>query len=445
MDFAFNPDRTVLGTVFTHAGEEQLVLSEADRLKHMLVIGKTGMGKTTLLKNMAVQDMHAGRGLGLIDPHGDLSRELLDQFPAFRARDLIYIDPGDETRVVTFNVLARVPREQIAARAADVLAAFHAVWANSWGPRLERILYNAIAAMIEAPNTSLLGLPRLLKDERYRARVLEHVSDPIVHGFFAEEYAVWDDDFRIVAIDPVLNKIEQLLSSPFVRATLGTTTSSIDFAEIMDQGKILLANLSKGNLGEGHAHLLGAMLVSSFAQAAMARGANDRIRRERRPFFLIVDEFQNFSTQSFASILSESRKWGLSLVLAHQFLQQADEDLRAAVLGNVGSIIAFQLSGDDAETIAAEIGLQRPAALTELGLAEAWLKHATYGGPHFPHLLAPIVTNAKGRDAALKQSRMRTYSRARVEEKITKFLSRDRAANAKAAPRSGMRSSPFQD
>src|ERR1700694_6053249 len=177
MEFRFDPERTVLGSVFTHAGEEELALTETDRLKHMLVIGKTGRGKTTLLKNIAIQDMHTGRGVGVIDPHGDFSRDLLDQIPRSRTRDLIYIDPEDQERVVTFNVLASVPRNRIASAAAGIVAALKAVWGDSWGPRMERILYNAVAALIEAPNTSLLGLPRLLKDQKYRERILADVAD----------------------------------------------------------------------------------------------------------------------------------------------------------------------------------------------------------------------------------------------------------------------------
>ena len=311
MDFSFDPARTVLGSLFTHAGEEELSLTESDRLNHMLIIGKTGMGKTTLLKNIALQEMHTGRGVGVIDPHGDLSRDLLDQYPLSRARDLVYIDPSDEERVVTFNLLANVPPERIAAATAEIVAAFRAVWDMSWGPRMERILYNAIAALIEAPDTSLLGMPRLLKDESYRAEIFECVHDPIVHTFFTTEYAVWDDNYRMTAIDPVLNKVEAVLGSPVVRAMLGTTTSSIDIREIMDGRKIFIANLSKGVLGPGHAHLLGAFLVSGFSHAAMARGA-EGTPETRIPFHLIVDEFQNFSTDSFADIASEARKWRMS-------------------------------------------------------------------------------------------------------------------------------------
>jgi uncharacterized protein DUF87 len=425
--FEFDPERTVLGTVFTHAGEEEFALGAADRLNHLLVIGKTGMGKTTLLKNIAIQDIHTGRGVAVIDPHGDLSHDLLKQIPSSRARDLVWIDPSDPDRVVTFNPLRNVPRDKIAAATANIVSTFAAIWRTiGWGARMERILYAATAALIEAPNTSLVGLPRLLKDADYRAEILAHVDDPIIRSFFDEEYAVWDDDYRMQAIDPVLNKAEALLHSPAVRAMLGSTTSSIDFSEIMDEHKILLANLSKGALGEGHAHLIGAMLVSGFSHAAMARGAVTPALlppQDRVPFYLIVDEFQNFSTDSFGDIASEARKWKLGLVLGHQFLEQLPERLRASVLGNAGTIIAFQLSGADSATIARELALNNPDMLTQLSKHQVWAKHATYGGPYHPRLLPPIVTDADGREAALNENiRRHTFPRTHVEGKIRRFL-----------------------
>src|SRR5262249_54121441 len=258
-----------------------------------------------------------------------------------------------------------VAPERIAATAADVLSTFKAVWGEvGWGARMERILYFSIAALIEAPSTTLLSLPLLLKSTVYRERVLHYVHDPIIRGFFEDEYARWDADYRTTAIDPVLNKIEQLLSAPAVRAMVGTVTSSIDFREIMDEKKILIANLSKGVLGPGHAQLLGSILVSGFSHAAMARATI--AEHARVPFFLHADEIENFATDSFGEIASEARKMKLGLVLGHQFLEQLPRKLRAAILGNVGSLVAFQLSGADAETIAKELGLKSADMLTQL-------------------------------------------------------------------------------
>src|SRR5262249_23176457 len=292
---------------------------------------------------------------------------------------LVYIDPSDQERVVTFNLLANVAPDRVAATAADVLATFKAVWGEvGWGARMERILYFSIAALIEAPSTTLLSLPLLLKNLQYRERVLHYVHDPIIRGFFTDEYETWDADYRTTAIDPVLNKIEQLLSAPAVRASVGTVSSSIDFARIMDSKKILIANLSKGVLGPGHAQLLGSILVSGLSHAAMGRAL---LREDKRvPFFLYADEIQNFAAESFGEIASEARKMKLGMVLGHQFLEQLPRKLRSAILGNVGSIIAFQLSGADADVIATEIGLKRSDMLTQLSPAEVWAKHATYGG-----------------------------------------------------------------
>jgi Helicase HerA, central domain/TraM recognition site of TraD and TraG len=419
--FQFQHDCTILGTVFTHAGEEEYVLSEADCFNHMLVIGKTGMGKTTFLKNLILQDIYASRGVGVIDPHGDLTDDLLEQYPRWRARELVYINPSDQDRVVTFNVLANVPRDRIAVAASNLVGSLKAIWSEFFGPRMERILYFAVAALIEAPNTSFLGLPRFLKNADYRARVLDRVSDPMVRSFFSEEYDVWDADDRTAWIDPVLNKVEIVLASPIVRAMLGTPTSSIDFADIMDNRKVLIADLSKGLLGPSHAHLLGALLTSGFLHAAMAR--RDIEANRRVPFFLKIDEFQNFSTDNFKEILSEARKYKLALALAHQYLRQATDELRAAVLGNVGTIVAFQLSGADAKTIADELGLRRPSMLTELAIGEVWTKHPRFGGPSFPKLLRPIPVTAKGKEPALKQNRLRnTFPRDRIERRIQRFL-----------------------
>lgn len=427
IDFQFDPDRTLLGSVFTAAGEGEFALSADDRLKHLLLIGKTGMGKTTVLKNIALQDIYAGRGLAVLDPHGDLSRELLDAFPSWRARDLVYIDPNDRDRVVTFNILGSVSPDRIAAAAADVLATFKAVWGEvGWGARMERILYASIAALIEAPCTTLLGLPLLLKDAGYRQRVLHYVKDPIIHSFFKDEFEAWDKDYRTAAIDPVLNKIEQLLSAPAVRATVGTITSSIDFSDIMDSRKVLIANLSKGVLGTGHSQLLGSILVSGFSHAAMARAAVDPQSRPRVPFYLFADEIQNFATDSFGEIASEARKMGLGLVLGHQFLQQVPQSLRSAILGNAGSIVAFQVSGTDADVLAPELGLRSATMLTQLAAREVWAKHVSLGGPFTPRLLPPIAVEATGREAALKQNQLRnTYPRRHVDERIARFMSRN--------------------
>jgi hypothetical protein len=370
MEFQFDPARTVLGTSFTHAGEEPFALTERDRMSHVLAIGKTGRGKTTLLENIIVQDIYAGRGLAVLDAHGDLAQSLVEHFPSFRARDLVLIDPSDTERVVTFNPVASVHPSRIAFVAASVVESVKALFGDSWGYRMERILYNATAALIEAPATSLLCLPRFLKSSDYRDEILRSVNDPMVQDYFTTEFNNWDEDFRTTALDPVLNKVEQLFAAPFVRATLGSVASSIDFRAIIDERKVVICNLSKGVLGSSHAHVLGGLMVSQIANAATQRGAEVPVE-DRVPFFLHIDEFQNFITQSIAEILSELRKQKLGAILSHQYLEQAPAALRAAVLGNCGTVIAFEVSSHDSQILAGEIGLKSPAPLTDQREGEA--------------------------------------------------------------------------
>jgi hypothetical protein len=425
-----NPWRTVLGTAFTRAGEEAIGWSLHDLLGHMWLIGKSGRGKTTTLHNLAVDLMRAGFGLGVIDPHGDLSRDLLTALPSSRVRDLVYFDPSSP-HIVTFNPVANVPAERVAARAADLLAAFKAVWGEiGWGARMERILYFSIAALIEAPSTTLLSLPLLLKDSLYREKVLRHVRDPIIRAFFTTEYSTWDEDYRATAIDPVLNKVEQLLASQDVRCALGTVTSSIDFGEIMNTRKVFIANLSKGRLGAIHAQLLGALLTSQFLSAALQRGETHPDERTRLPFVLSIDEAGTFTTDAFAEAVSEARKFKLALILANQFTSQLSDKLRSALKANVSSVLAFELSGEDAEEMAVEIGLQKKTAylLSELPVGEAWIKHAIFGGPFHMYMREAQKGDGKSKASAMAQHVMRnTYERRRVEQKIDRFFARAEA------------------
>ena len=419
--FHFDPNTTALGTVFTHAGEELLTLSLEDRLSHCHVLGKTGHGKSVLLTNTALQDIYAGRGIAIFDPHGDMSSEILQRLPSWRSRDLVYIDPNDTERVVSINLVDNVPPDRVDFVAASIVGTFKAIYGESWGPRLERILYASVAALIECPGTSLVGLGKLLKSETYRAQVLRHVRNPVVRDFFVTEYDQWDPKYRQQNIESVLNKVEQLFASDFLRATFGATRSSIDFSDIMDNRKIVVANLSTGVLGELHSRLLGAMLIAGFAQAALSRAAIEE--HLRTPFFLIVDEAQHFSNEVFCQIFSELRKQKLGAILAHQYIHQLPDYLSAALTGNVGCTIAFELSADDAKAIAPEIGLKNPDSLVDQGPGEAWLRHPRYGGPFHPRLLAPLKPTGSGRDAALKQNRLRhTFPRARVRDAVTRFL-----------------------
>lgn len=323
----------------TTATGQPCTLSAADRRRHIHIIGQTGTGKSALMANLIAQDLANGAGLCLIDPHGDLAQTALSLIPPARAHQLVYINPADLERPVAYNVLDNVPVDRHAVVADGVVAAFRHVWPDSWGPRLEHILLNSLRALLDTPGSTLLGVPLLLTEDSYRSRIVRRIRDPVVRAFWTHEYASWDHRFQAEANSPILNKLGRVLSAPAIRNIIAQPKSTFDLRRTMDEGRILIVNLSKGGIGEGNAHLLGALLVTGIAQAALSREAIPT--EERKVFHLFVDEFQNFATESFALILSEARKYGLSLCTAHQFLAQIPETLRQAVLGNTGSLIAL--------------------------------------------------------------------------------------------------------
>lgn len=346
-------------------------LSGRDRRQHCYIIGQTGTGKTTLLRNLIVQDLEAGRGLMLIDPHGDLAEELLDYIPPRRIDDVVYFNPADVDYPIGLSLLQRGSEEEHHLAASGLLSVFKSIWRDSWGPRLEYILYAATAALLECQNTSILGLPRLLVDERYRSWVLRQVKDPVVRSFWLSEYANYDRRFLAEAIAPVQNKVGQLLMASPVRNIVGQVRSKIDPRFMMDDGRVLIANLSKGRLGADKANLLGAVLVNQFQLAAMARANVEE--EKRRDFFMFVDEFQNFSTDAFTSVLSEARKYRISLTLSHQYITQLRDDIREAVFGNVGSLIAFRVGEEDALVLERQFAGEYPA-----GQFSDLVNHAVY-------------------------------------------------------------------
>jgi type IV secretory pathway TraG/TraD family ATPase VirD4 len=316
-------------------------ISRIDARQHVYVIGKTGSGKTTLLRNLILQHITQGHGMGLIDPHGDLAEELLHHIPPSRAEHLCYFNPGDLEFPMGLNLLANVAPDDRHLVASGVVSAFKSIWHDSWGPRLEYILYNAISALLECENATLLGVNRMLTDDRYRAWVIRQIKDPFLRSFWAEEYEGYDPRFRREAIAPIQNKIGQFLLNPVVRNILGQVKSKVSIPFIMDQSRPFIANLSKGNLGQDKANLLGSLLATQVQLVAMARARFPE--DERRDFHLFVDEFQNFSTDTFAAILAEARKYRLCLTLSHQYIDQLSLPIRQAVFGNVGTLIAFRV------------------------------------------------------------------------------------------------------
>ncbi len=323
-----------------------------DRRRHMYLIGKTGMGKSTVLENMIVDDIRAGYGVAVVDPHGDLAEKIIEYIPSERVNDVVYFNPSDINYPIAFNVVEQVEPHLRHLVASGLIGVFQKLWADSWGPRLEYILRNAILAILDFPGSTLLGVVRMLSDKNYRKKVVANIKDPVVKAFWEKEFSGYADKFASEAVSPIQNKVGQFLSSSLMRNIIGQVKSAIDIRDIMDNGKILIMNLSKGRIGEDNSALLGAMMITKIQLAAMSRV--DVPEKERRDFYLYIDEFQNFSTDSFANILSEARKYRLNLILAHQYIEQLGDKVKAAVFGNVGTMVVFRVGAIDAEELVKE-------------------------------------------------------------------------------------------
>ena len=323
-----------------------------DRRRHMYIVGKTGMGKTALLENMAIQDIENGRGIGFVDPHGEASENLLDFVPKERIKDVIYFNPSDLNYPIAFNIMEKVEAEKRHLVAGGLMGVFKKIWPDVWSARMEYILNNCILALLESPGSTLLGINRMLADPDYRKKIVDNVMDPVVKAFWVQEFARYTQRYEIEATAAIQNKVGQFISAPLIRNIIGQAESSINIREVMDKGKILILNLSKGKIGEDASRLLGALLITRLQLAAMSRV--DMPEDERKDFYLYVDEFQNFATESFVSILSEARKYRLALILAHQYIAQMEETVRDAVFGNVGTLTSFRVGAEDAEFLEKE-------------------------------------------------------------------------------------------
>lgn len=330
---------------------QQFGLRRADRGHHAYVIGQTGTGKTGLLELLALSDIFHNHGYAIIDPHGDFAANNMRFIPVSRIKDVVYFNPADSAFPIGFNpmeVSDPALRNNISS---EIIGVLKRMFGDSWGPRLEYILRYTILALLSYPESTMLDITRMLTDKAFRKKVLAHVTDSIVLDFWQLEFASWNDKFLAEAISPVLNKVGAFVANPIIRNIIGQPKSTFDVRKIMDEGKILIVNLSKGLIGEDNTSILGALLVIKIQLAAMSRSDIPRIE-DRRPFYLYVDEFQNFATDSFAVILSEARKYGLNLVVANQYVSQMEDTVRNAVFGNVGTTISFRVSADDAPIIA---------------------------------------------------------------------------------------------
>jgi hypothetical protein len=417
-----------IGTrTFWGSNDPRLVLlAPEDRARHLYVVGKTGLGKSTLLRNLILQDLTAGRGVGLLDPHGDLALDVLDLVPRGRTNEVLYFNPQDLSHPVGLNLLPRVPKDEAHLAVSGVLSAFRGIWGSSWGPRLEYILGHALAALQDHGGLTILALPRLLSDDAFRAKVTRRVRDPVVRSFWREEFAGYDRRFRAEAVAPIQNKIGRLLANAPIRNIVGQTRNRFDAGFLMDRGRIVIGNLSKGALGEDQSRLLGALLISQFEWAALARAREPD--SPRTPFVLYLDEFQNFATDALTSILAESRKYRLALTIAHQYLDQLPDEIRRSVFGNVGNLIAFRVGERDARVLEDEFGGSvKRGNLVSLGKHEVYARLLDHGRARepFPALtLPPIRPQDGGRmEAVIRASRERYgRPRAEVEGKIVRWL-----------------------
>ncbi len=349
----YNPEQvTYFGETDFRGKRVRFGIKAEDRSRHVYIIGKTGMGKSTLLENMAAQDIKNGEGMCFLDPHGSAIDTLLEYVPEERLNDVVYFAPFDSENPISFNILETVAEDQKHLVVQGLMSTFDKIWPDTFSERMKYILSNTLLALLEYPGSTLLGVNRMYADKGYREEVVKNVTDPTVKTFWVDEFAKWDERFMREATAAIQNKIGQFTANPIVRNIIGQKTSSFDFREVMDQKKILLINLSKGRIGEQNAGLLGGMLITKIYLAAMSRADATKAEMAELPsFFLFVDEFQNFANESFADILSEARKYKLNLTMAHQYVEQMEEEVRDAVFGNVGTTVCFRVGPLDAELL----------------------------------------------------------------------------------------------
>ncbi len=387
-----------------------------DRRRHMYIIGKTGMGKTTLMENMFLSDVYAGHGCCYIDPHGDTAEKLIDFIPSWRINDVVYFNPADFDNPIAFNVLevnhdlpVDLLTEEKERIASSLLSVFKKIWENVWSARMEYILNNTVKALLDTPGSTLLGINRMLSDKDYRLEIIKNIKDPIVKQFWVQEFAAYDSKFASEAVAPIQNKVGQFISSAVIRNIVAQAKSSLNLRDIMDNEKIFIVNLSKGRNGDEAMRLLGGMLITKVQISAMERV--DMPEKDRKDFYLYVDEFQNFAVESFATILSEARKYRLNLILAHQYIAQLSEEVRDAVFGNVGTMITFRVGSPDSLFLEPEFmprfTAQDLIELPKIGIYVKLMIDGVTSQPFSATTLPPIAQRTFSAQKVIEQSRER--------------------------------------
>jgi anion-transporting ArsA/GET3 family ATPase len=358
-------------------------ISRNDRRRHLYIIGKSGVGKTKLLELMIRQDIAQGHGICLIDPHGDVVDETLEFVPKHRMEDVVIIDPSDINYPVSFNPLANIDPDLKHQFTQGLIEVMEKQFGANWTPRLEHVFRFTTLALLDYPHATMRGMISMLTDRNYRQKVIEYIKDDMVKRFWAIEFADWSEKFDSDAIIPLVNKLGQFLSDPMLRNIFGQKENKVNIEKLMNEKKIILINLSKGRIGEENSSFFGSMFVTKIKQAGMARAA--MAKEDRKDFYLYIDEFQNVVTETFENILSEARKYGLCLTVAHQYVAQLLPRVQQAILGNVGSMIVFRIGGDDAEQLAPEMQPTfEPKDMIKLGVREFYIKMTIDGEAYEP-------------------------------------------------------------
>ncbi len=433
-----NPDKiTYFAATNARGVSTPFGIKQTDRSKHMYVIGKTGMGKSTLLENMAIQDIRNGEGLAIIDPHGATAEKLLEYIPKDRVNDVVYFAPFDLEHPIAFNVMEDVGYDKRHLVVSGLMATFKKIWIDAWSARMEYILSNTLLALLEYPGATLLDVNRMYTNKEYRKCVIDNVKDPLVKDFWTKEFAGYTARYTQEATPAIQNKIGQFTNNPLIRNIIGQSTSSFDIRRMMDERKILIVNLSKGLVGDTNMQLLGSMITTRIFLAAMSRADVKGSEHENLPqFFFYVDEFQNFANETFSEILSEARKYNLNLIIAHQYIEQMEESVRAAVFGNVGTTVAFRVGPFDAEVLET-IFLPEftKEDLVNLGFANIYLSLMIDGvgsRPFSAITIPPIEPPVhKCVDEVIQASRTQfSHERKEVEDAITANISKQESSSA---------------
>jgi len=397
-----------------------------DRSKHVYVIGKTGMGKSTLLENMAIQDIQNGNGVAFFDPHGGTAEKLLEYVPKERVKDVLYFAPFDTDYPISFNIMEDVGADKRHLVVNGLMSIFEKIWEDAWSARMAYILQNTLLALLEYPGATLLAVNRMYADKAFRKKVVDNITDVSVKSFWVDEYAKFTDRYAQEATPAIQNKIGQFAGNPLIRNIIGQSKSSFNPRQIIDDKKIVIVNLSKGRVGEGNARLLGSMLITKFYLAAMSRSDEKASVLAKLPqFYLYVDEFQSFADKSFSDILSEARKYKLNLTIAHQYIEQMDEEVRDAVFGNVGTMIVFRVGAYDADVLEKEFYPTFTAEdLVNLGLRQIYLKlmiDSVTSAPFSATTLAPIEPPEDSNVDEIIEFSRKTFAKPRneVEKTIT--------------------------